>query len=147
MSPQEQLHAELLDERVQNFAIAKVLCVTLSIPEVYICHCLKVPFEARSMAELKSKVMAGRVQPVSGPYSNALKNICMSMMQLDPAKRPSLTELLNVPEVQSRLARVPGAKEADEVAPILKTIVVPKNLRNLSTALPDAAYDAIPADK
>lgn len=108
---------------------------------------LKVPFEARSMAELKTKVMAGRVQPVTGNYSNALKNICMSMMQLDPAKRPSLTEILNVPELQTRIGKVPGAKEADEVAPILKTIVVPKNLRNLSTALPDAAYDAIPADK
>lgn len=99
------------------------------------------------MPELKSKVMAGKVPPVPGNYSNTLKNLCMSMMQLDPAKRPSLTELLNVPEVQSRLGKVPGAKEADEVAPILKTIVVPKNLRNLSSALPDAAYDAIPADK
>ena len=29
--------------------------------------------------------------------------------------------------------------QADEVAPILKTIVVPKNLRALSNALPDAA--------
>ena len=99
------------------------------------------------MPELKSKVMAGKFPPVPGNYSNALKTICMSMMQLDPAKRPSLTELLNVSEVQSRLGKVPGAKEADEVAPILKTIVVPKNLRNLSSALPEAAYDAIPADK
>lgn len=107
----------------------------------------RVPFEARSMAELKSKVMAGKVQPITAPYSNAMKNICMSMMQLDPAKRPSLTELLNVSEVQDKLGSVPGAKEADQVAPILKTIVVPKNLRNLSSALPDAAYDAIPADK
>lgn len=90
--------------------------------------------------------MSGRPPPFTVQYSPALKNLCLTMMQWDPTQRPSLTELLNVPEVQQRLPSVPGAKEADEIAPILKTIVVPKNLRALSSALPEAAYDKIPSD-
>lgn len=108
---------------------------------------LQVPFEAKSMPELKAKVMSGRPPAFNTQYSTALKNLCLSMMQYDPARRPSLTELLNAPEVSHRLPTLPGAKEADEVAPILKTIVVPKNLRALSSALPDAAYDEIPSAK
>ena len=100
------------------------------------------------MPELKAKIMSGRPPAVSNTqYSTTLKNLCLSMMQFDPAHRPSLTELLNVPEVNQRLATLPGAKEADEVAPILKSIVVPKNLRALSSALPEAAYDEIPSAK
>lgn len=106
-----------------------------------------MPFEAKSMPELKAKVMSGRPPAFNTQYSTALKNLCLSMMQFDPARRPSLTELLNVPEVEQRLASVPGAKEADEIAPILKTIVVPKNLKALSSALPDAAYDEIPSGR
>jgi hypothetical protein len=114
----------------------------------FVTTSLQVPFEAKSMGELKGKVMSGSNPPITTQYSPALKGLCVSMMQLDPAKRPTLTELLNVPEVNKRLSQVPGAKEADEIAPVLKTIVVPKNLRQLSSALPGAAYDdLIPADK
>jgi hypothetical protein len=100
------------------------------------------------MPELKSMVMSGNPPEINhAPYSPALKNLCLSMMQYNPARRPSLNELLNVPEVAQRLDDVPGAKEANQVAPILKTIVVPKNIRALSSALPEAAYDEIPSGR
>jgi hypothetical protein len=99
------------------------------------------------MPELKAMVMSGTPPEIDVPYSPALKNLCLSMMQYNPTCRPTLTELLNVPEVAQRLDKVPGAKEANQVAPILKTIVVPKNIRALSSALPQSAYDEIPSGR
>jgi serine/threonine protein kinase len=113
----------------------------LSVQHRYNSRPLQVPFAASSMNELRTKVMAGKAPEMPSGYSPALKDLCTSMLQVDPTKRPSLTACLGLPDIQARIHQLPGAKEADEIAPVLKTIVVPKNLKQLSSQLPAASYD------
>lgn len=99
------------------------------------------------MSELRGKVSAGRYPPINTNYSSALKNICMRMLTVDVEKRATLSDLLQLPEVQQRLPSLPGARSADQVAPVLGTIVVPKNLKQLPDNLPAASYDDIAAGR
>ena len=110
---------------------------------------VQVPFQAKSMSELKSKVIAGSYKGFgsSCTYSPALKNLCTSMLQIDVSQRATVSEILSTPEVQQRLMNVPGAEQAESVAPVLGTIVVPKNLKQLPYNLPGAAYDEIRATR
>ena len=104
---------------------------------------MQVPFNASSMGELRQKVAAGRYAPIKTAYSPALKTLCQRMLTVDVQQRVTIGELLASPEVQQRLPHLPGALEADQIAPMLGTIVVPKNLKQLDGHLPAATYDVL----
>lgn len=106
-----------------------------------------MPFQAKSLPELKKKVITGEFKELgsSGNYSPALKALCMSMLRSDINKRATMRDILDTPDVQQRLMNVPGAEHAESVAPVLGTIVVPKNLKQLPNNLPGSAYDEIRA--
>jgi serine/threonine protein kinase len=106
---------------------------------------LQVPFNAGSMGELRAQVVTGRYAPITTNYSPGLKNLCARMLEVDPTKRPSLTTLLQTPDVQQRLASLPGGAQVEAVAPVLGTIHVPKNLKQLPDHLPKASYDTVGA--
>lgn len=48
----------------------------------------KVPFEAKTMNELRAKVLAGRVPAVTpGKYSNELVSLMQALLNMQPSKR------------------------------------------------------------
>lgn len=102
-----------------------------------------MPFNAANLGELRAKVATGRYAPITTNYSPALKSLVTRMLTLDVQQRATVAELLATPEVQQRLPHLPGAAEAEQVAPVLGTIVVPKQLKQLQEHLPPAAYDAV----
>ena len=65
----------------------------------------RVPFEARSMAELRTKVMAGRYKPITpGKYSADLINLMGQLLQVNPQRRPEVSKILASSVVQKHAA-------------------------------------------
>ena len=66
------------------------------------------------MAELRGKVMNGTVKPVTpGKYSMDLVMLMQSMLNLSPAKRPTLDKILASPAVQKRLGTASSTAGTD----------------------------------
>lgn len=51
----------------------------------------KLPFDAQSLPLLALKILRGAFPPINGPYSRDLKNLILSMLQVDAKKRPTAT--------------------------------------------------------
>ena len=61
----------------------------------------RVPFEGQSMTELRERVIAGRVKPIPpGTYSPELVGLMHGLLTLTPARRPTLTAILTMPQVR-----------------------------------------------
>ncbi|KAF8649447.1 hypothetical protein AX16_005794 [Volvariella volvacea WC 439] len=62
---------------------------------IYELCALKPPFhEAKTHAELSMLIRTGRIPPLPRGYSTALTSVIKSMLNLNPAMRPSATQLL-----------------------------------------------------
>lgn len=64
----------------------------------------RVPFEAKSMSELRQKVSAGVIKPITpGKYSTDLILLMQSLLQVTPSKRATLDKILASPAIQKRM--------------------------------------------
>jgi len=116
-----------------------------------------VPFEARSMEELRFKVMKGKIPALPQVYSGDMQKMVKWLMILEPSQRPNIDAVLDHPSVRRRAHLAPepepavpqptnavGGEASDAVT--LGTIKVPKNLRMLKKRLPAPNYpDQAPA--
>ena len=88
----------------------------------------RVPFEARSMAELRTKVMAGRFKPITpGKYSADLINLMGQLLQVNPQRRPEVSKILASSVVQKHAAgssHKAAAAEPSSKGNVLQTIKV-----------------------
>eukprot|EP00798_Chlamydomonas_sp_ICE-L_P011207 gene11207-18827_t len=110
---------------------------------------LKVPFEARSMNELKTKVMRGSYPPVPSSFSQDLRQMVTRCLDQNPDRRPTMDEILNSSAVQSRMhllqeqdnmsarAKPPSAASSG----LLDTIKVPRNIQMIKGKLPPPVYE------
>ena len=72
-----------------------------------------VPFEARSMEELRFKVMKGKIPALPQVYSGDMQKMVKWLMILEPSQRPNIDAVLDHPSVRrrahrSRLRRIVG---------------------------------------
>ncbi|KAG2457945.1 NEK8 kinase, partial [Polypterus senegalus] len=58
---------------------------------------LKRAFEAANLPALVLKIMSGTFAPISDRYSPDLRQLILSMLNLDPSKRPQLNEIMAQP--------------------------------------------------
>lgn len=86
---------------------------------------LKKAFEASNLPALVLKIMKGNFNPISERYSEDFKNLILSMLQIDPAKRPTLPQIMAQPVVvnalfnlRTDLGRVPCNRTPRPVAGI-----------------------------
>ncbi|GAX80415.1 hypothetical protein CEUSTIGMA_g7854.t1 [Chlamydomonas eustigma] len=110
---------------------------------------LKVPFEARSVNELKYKVLQGRYPAVPNTYSQDLIQMIRDCLDPNPDRRPSMDQILATRAVQSRMHLLPnesGAKAPPSTAGsvLLDTIKVPRNFQMIKSKLPPAQYKSEP---
>ncbi|KAK9805347.1 hypothetical protein WJX73_004555 [Symbiochloris irregularis] len=100
----------------------------------------RVPFEARSVDELRVKVMACKYRPIPmEKYSADLCQVVACLLQLNAARRPSASLLLATKQLQRNmyLIEVPSSPGCVN---LLQTIKVPRNMREgLEGMLPPAA--------
>ncbi|XP_061418169.1 serine/threonine-protein kinase Nek8 isoform X1 [Lethenteron reissneri] len=67
---------------------------------------LKRAFEAENLPALVLKIMSGNFAPVSDRYSGELRQLVVSLLNLDPGKRPQLSEVLSHPVCMSAMIRL-----------------------------------------
>lgn len=101
-----------------------------------------VPFEARSLEELRYRVLRGKYNPLPENYSQDLHNLVRVMLDPEPSNRPSITQVMELPAVKSRLGLVEKGRTPPSTAAsvLLETIKVPRNLRLLGKRLPEPRY-------
>lgn len=106
---------------------------------------LKPPFVADSFPALKRVVTAGRYQPISRKYSEALHRVIGQMLRVNPRERPSAEALLNsadfAPKLQLDEIAMSMAKQRsreNEHMKLMETIKVPQNLKKID--LPKPCY-------
>eukprot|EP00884_Botryococcus_braunii_P009448 jgi/Botrbrau1/18504/Bobra.0072s0083.1 len=102
------------------------------------------PFNAKNIAELRAKVLAGRYKPITpGRYSEDFIFVINGLLQLNPAKRMDMNKLLALPRMVA-LSHGAASKGVPHKPPsgedLLKTIKMPADLRMLSDRLPPASY-------
>lgn len=123
------------DMRVCTFAQTCVcMCVrTNGVLSFSVAHAEKrlgssTPFNAKNIAELRAKVLAGRYKPITpGRYSETFISVVHGLLQLNPAKRTDMAKLLALPKMaamnQGRKGK-PTVQENPSGSDLLKTIKV-----------------------
>lgn len=102
------------------------------------------PFSARTTQELAQRVCLGKYTPPRG-YSPELVSLVRRMLQVNPALRPSIGELLKMQCIKNKMLLLSNFVEEEESMQtdhLLSTIKIPLNLRNIN--LPTASYDKKP---
>ena len=108
---------------------------------------LRVPFEARSLSELRFKVVRGKYNTIPRTYSRELSRIIDMLLKVNAGDRPSLEQILTHPSIVDRMHLIPEEVKAQpalmqsvDSALLLDTIKVPRNIRLLKKRLPAAYY-------
>ena len=102
------------------------------------------PFRGTSLAELGNNILRGYYLPFSG-FSNDIKNIIAKMLIVDPNKRASINELLNSEIIKRKINSLGGnniinIKDNSKKANLIKTIKLPRNMKEINLALPKNRY-------
>lgn len=66
---------------------------------IYETAALRPPFQADNYLSLAMKIKDGIISNIPEHYSSDLQNVIESMLNLDQEKRPSVNDLLNLPQV------------------------------------------------
>ena len=120
---------------------------------IYEICTLRPPFRGNSLKELYTNIMNGYYLPISNCYSNDLKDIISMMLVIDNKKRASTDQLLNSNLVKKWINIIRGEKNSklgNELinnytnnikANLIKTIKMPKNLKDINNQLPKKRYN------
>lgn len=101
---------------------------------LYEMAALTPPFVAPEMEKLFQAVTSGAFERLPR-YSNNLNRIIKLLLQVNPIKRPSCSQLLSLKVIVNYKSEM---RPPLQNTAMLKTIYVPKNLSKLSTVLPPA---------
>jgi NIMA (never in mitosis gene a)-related kinase len=63
---------------------------------LYEMCCLKMPFNAKSLPRLSLNIIKGIYNPLPHIFSKDLRDLVNSMLNVDPNKRPSVSEILSI---------------------------------------------------
>jgi len=113
---------------------------------LYELAALKHPFEARDERSLAEKVIRGVYPSIPASYSQDLSMMINLLLQVDPAKRPTVDDILNHPIVQKRMAdaaiKCGPDLDGHTCRNLVDTIRVPRQLSQLQSKLPGSKYPA-----
>jgi NIMA (never in mitosis gene a)-related kinase len=93
MSP-EQINDSKYNEKTDIWSAGCVL---------YEMAALRPPFEAENQFSLATKIRAGNFNKLSEKYSEELSRVIRWMLSIRPEERPSIDNLLNVPQISLRI--------------------------------------------
>lgn len=64
---------------------------------------LKPPFDATSLHELALKIVGGKYVPIPAQYSTEMRILIEKLLAVDPAKRPTVNQILNMKIIKARV--------------------------------------------
>lgn len=99
---------------------------------------LNPPFRAQDMQGLYKKVIRGVYPPLPSQYSPDLNNLIRTLLQVNPAMRPTCDKLLDMPLVQRNTVQNQDSIEGE--SNLLGTIKIPRQITNLASQLPAPSY-------
>ena len=102
---------------------------------------LKPPFRASNLRELFNKIQKGIFERIPVFYSDELNTMITQLIKVNPSLRPTTIEILNHPAVHKYTSPSDYYRPEPRQGSLLKTIMVPKNLKQLKDALPGAKYE------
>lgn len=117
---------------------------------IYELCALRPPFLGNDLPGLKRSILSGRYPPISTKYSSELQKVIGQMLNLNPRQRPTAGDFLKLKELRGYLhldteGAMPSSQREEKGQNLLKTIAVPRNMRQLGNALPKPCYpDARP---
>ena len=105
----------------------------------------KHPFTAQNERALASKVLRGQYPALPKSFSSDMSSVVQLMLQVDPNKRPTASQLLEHPLVLKHMDSMPSRGEENQsssnmLVPV-GTIHMPRSLMDLQSRLPGAKYD------
>lgn len=104
---------------------------------MYEMGALKLPFEAKSMDELKQKIRNNIISPLPVPYSEELKKVIFKCLAKNPTMRPTAEKLLNSPIIELKITEYDLlVNQEDEKGKLLDTILFPSKISLLKNMLP-----------
>lgn len=95
---------------------------------------LRPPFRASNLKELYTKIHKGLYEQIPPFYSDDLRQIISACLKVNPLQRPTAAELLLNNKVVKNTPTSDLYSQANSQTSkcnLLKTIMVPKNLRSL----------------
>lgn len=101
---------------------------------------LRPPFRAEDMEGLYRKVVRGQYPRIPAHYSQDLADVIAALLQVHPRNRPSVDELLTMPQLTRHVTSTVVADTKYSASELLSTIKLPKNAIDLSGCLPKARY-------
>ena len=112
---------------------------------VYELCMLKPPFRGTSMKNLCNNIQRGVYEQINNIYSDDLKKIISKMLVINPDQRLSAKDLLMSDYIDRKNISENGAKRVivEEKADLIKTIKMPRNLREINRSLPMKRYNKI----
>lgn len=95
---------------------------------------LKKPFEAENQPELLVKVMKHDHKPLPSFFSNDLRRLVESMIQLDPSLRPTCSEILQMELIQNAIKELAeyNKNQKPEKKSVPKTAFVSSNSKQIA---------------
>lgn len=104
---------------------------------IYEMAALRLPFEAKSMEELKQKIRNNVISPLPNQYSEELKKAIFKCLAKNPTVRPTAEKLLSSPIMQLKISEY-GMEDygEDEKGKLMDTILFPAKLSMLKNVLP-----------
>ena len=113
---------------------------------IYEMAALRPPFKGTSLINLYQNIKKGVYPPISNKiYSNELSKIIAKLLVVDPKKRPSCDEILNMPIIQQKIKEIKNLEDEEKKnnngkVNLMKTIKIPKVLKDINKALPKKKY-------
>lgn len=100
------------------------------------------PFRGSNMNQIFLKINKGHHDQIPISYSKALRNLISSMLQVFPFNRPSIDQILMIANSKRQKSSDPAEFPNPEFD-LLKTIRLPKNMREINKNLPSSKYQRI----
>jgi NIMA (never in mitosis gene a)-related kinase len=113
---------------------------------IYEIATLRTPFRGTSLNELYQNILHGSYIPISNRYSDDLHKIISYMLQVDPYRRYNIDELLNSDIIKRKIKEYGlidnnNNVNNDQKDMLMKTIKLPRNMREINLQLPHKKYE------
>lgn len=113
---------------------------------IYEMCTLKTPFKGPSLQAVFTNVQRGIYDPIPYIYSKELSKVISYMLQVNPISRLTCDQLLKTDLITDKMKSIQhiekiNGSQMDSKVELIKTIKIPKNLREINRALPSKQYD------